>query len=126
MRSQRKYIFTKDEVHSYANDWLAKSLRLKYDGTICTTDTLIHILLVAAVRAVSIFAACRDLAGAPCDQTIRNALEASLPGVTELQQRLNRALATKLPKALVRKSRRIAGHPKRVAPKDFSIGAAQP
>jgi len=87
---------------------LAKSLRLKYDGTKCTADTLLQILLIAAARVVSIFAACRDLADAPCDQTIRNALEASLPGVTELEQRLNRALATELPKALFRKSRRIA------------------
>jgi len=108
MRSQGKYIITKDEVHSYANDWLAKSLRFKYDGTKCSTDTLLQLLLIAAARAVSIFAACRDLADAPCDQTIRNALDASLPGLTELERRLNRALATELPKALFRKSRRIA------------------
>jgi DDE family transposase len=57
---------------------------------------------------VSIFAACRDLADAPCDQTIRNALGATLPGLTELERRLNRSLATELPKALFRKPRRIA------------------
>jgi putative transposase len=69
---------------------------------------LLQILLLAAARAASIFAVCRDLADAPSDQTIRNALAASLPEVPELQRRLNRALATKLPKALVRKARIIA------------------
>ncbi len=44
----------------------------------------------------------------PTDQTIRNALQASLPEISELERRLNRSLCTKLPKALFRKSRRIA------------------
>ena len=54
------------------------------------------------------FAACRDLADAPCDQTIRNALNATLPGICELEQWLNRSLATELPRALFHKSRKIA------------------
>ena len=33
MRSHEQYIITKDEVHSYANDWLKKSLRFEYEGT---------------------------------------------------------------------------------------------
>ena len=49
-----------------------------------------------------------DLADAPSDQTIRNGLAASLPDIPELERRLNRALATKLPKALLRKARIIA------------------
>jgi hypothetical protein len=65
-------------------------------------------MLIAASRMVSIFAACRDLANAPCDQTIRNALDATLPGITELERRLNRSLATEFPKALFHKSRVIA------------------
>jgi len=48
------------------------------------------------------------LADAPADQTIRNALQASLPEMSELERRLNRSLSTNLPKALFRKSRRIA------------------
>lgn len=57
---------------------------------------------------VSIFAACRDLDDAPCDQTIRNALASTLPQINVLERLLNRAFTTKLPKALFRKSRRIA------------------
>lgn len=108
MRSRRDYIVTKDEVYDYANRWLGAALKLEYQGTKCTGDTLLQILLIAAARVVSVFAACRDLADAPCDQTIRNALQASLPEIGELERRLNRALATKLPKALSRQARIIA------------------
>lgn len=108
MRSRPDYIVTKDAVYSYANQWLSAALRLEYQGTKCTSDTLLQILLIAAARVVSIFAACRDLADAPCDQTIRNGLRASLPELAELERRLNCALGTKLPKALSRKSRIIA------------------
>lgn len=108
MRSRPDYIITKDEVHGYANHWLASALRLDYEGRKCTGGTLIQILLIAAARVVSIYAACRDLADAPCDQTIRNALGASLPEMAELRRRLNRALSTDLPRALRRKARMIA------------------
>jgi putative transposase len=108
MRSQTDYIVTKDEVYSYASDWLASALRLEYAGTKCTGSILLHVLLIAAARVVSIFAACRDLADAPSDQTIRNALAATLPDLPELERRLNRALASELPKALRRKSRMVA------------------
>lgn len=108
MRSRTDYIVTKDEVYSYANDWLASALRLEYAGTKCTASILLQVLLIAAARVVSIFAACRDLADAPSDQTIRNALAATLPDLPELERRLNRALATKLPKALKRKARMVA------------------
>jgi hypothetical protein len=107
MRSRRDYIVTKDEVYGYANHWLGSALRLEYEGTKCTASTLLQILLIAAARVVSVFAACRDLTDAPSDQTIRNALAASLPAMPELEQRLCRALATELPKALRRKARMI-------------------
>jgi putative transposase len=108
MRSRPDYIVTKQEVYGYANHWLGSALRLEYEGTKCTASTLLQILLIAAARVASIFAVCRDLADAPSDQTIRNALAASLPGIAELQRRLNRALCTKLPKALWHKARIIA------------------
>ena len=108
MRSRSDYIVTKDEVYGYANHWLGSALRLEYEGTKCTASTLLQILLMAAARVASIFAVCRDLADAPSDQTIRNALSRSLPDIAELERRLNRALCTKLPKALSRKARIIA------------------
>jgi len=108
MRSRTDYILTKAEVHGYANHWLSSSLKLKYEGTKCTASTLLQVLLIAASRMSSVFAVCRDLADGPCDQTIRNALCESLPEISELQRRLNLCLVTKLPKALLSKSRRIA------------------
>ena len=55
-----------------------------------------------------VFAACRDLADAPCSRTIYNALLATLPDMRELERRLNRSLCHKLPKSLLRKSRILA------------------
>lgn len=108
MRSQTDYMVTKDEVYGYASHWLGSALKLEYEGTKCTASTILQILLIAASRVVSVFAVCRDLADAPCDQTIRDALAASLPEIAELERRLNRSLSADLPKALFRKSRRIA------------------
>jgi len=108
MRSRTDYIVTKQEVHGYANHWLAKSLKLEYEGRKCNASTLMQVLLLAASRVASIFAVCRDLADAPCDQTIRKALGEALPDIAELQRRLNCSLATELPKPLFRKSRVVA------------------
>ncbi len=108
MRSSGEYIITKSEVHAYAEDWLGTALRLEYRGYKCTSGTLLQILLIAAARVVSLFAACRALADAPSDQTIRNALAATLPEIGELERRLNLALVRHVPKALRGKSRMVA------------------
>ena len=108
MRSQSEYIITKSEVHAYAEDWLGTALRLEYQGYKCSTSVLLQVLLIAAARVVSLFAACRDLADAPSDQTVRNALAATLPEIAELERRLNLALVRNVPKALRRKSRMVA------------------
>jgi len=108
MRSQSEYIITKSEVHAYAEDWLGTALRLEYQGYKCTTPILLQVLLLAAARTVSLFAACRDLADAPSDSTVRNALLATLPDIGILEQRLNQTLCTELPRAVRRKSRIVA------------------
>lgn len=108
MHSQSEYIISKDEVHDCANLWLGSALKLEYRGYKCKGAMVLHILLIAASRVVSIFAACRDLADAPSDDTVRNALFATLPEIAELEKRLNRSLCTELPKSLTKKSRKIA------------------
>ena len=108
MRPRTEYIITKADVHAYAEDWLGTALRLEYQGYKCSTSILLQILLIAAARVVSLFAACRDLADATSDQTIRNALAATLPGIGELERRLNLALVAHVPRALRRKSRMVA------------------
>lgn len=62
MHSQTKYIVTEEEVYGYANDRLSTALRLEHWGHEGTSSVLISILLIAAARVVSVFAACRDLA----------------------------------------------------------------
>ena len=69
MHSQSEYIITKQEVHDYANLWLGAALKLEYKGYKCNGTVLLQILLIAASRVVSIFAACRDLADAPSDDS---------------------------------------------------------
>ena len=109
MRSRKnEYVITKDEVHGYANEWLAGALKLEYHGRKCSGHVILQVLLIAASRVVSIFAACRDLADAPTHTTMFNALHATLPEVQELERRLNQALVSKVPRALKSKSRVVA------------------
>ena len=108
MRSQTDYIATRHDAYRLAERWLGKALKFDYKGTKCDGRILLQILLVAAARIVSIYAACRDLGCGPTDQTIRNALARTMPDLPELERRLNRALATDLPKALFRKARMVA------------------
>ena len=108
MRSQTDYIVTKHDTYRLAELWLGKALKFDYEGTKCDGRKLLQVLLVAAARVASIYATCRDLVDGPTDQTIRNAMAATLPELPELERRLNRALATDLPKALFRKARMIA------------------
>jgi len=65
MRSRTNYIMTKEEVYKYSENWLSTALRLDYEGCKCTISVLFRILLIAAGRVVSVFAACWDLADAP-------------------------------------------------------------
>lgn len=108
MRSRGQYIITKDEVYGYANEWLSAALRLEWGGYKCTSSVVFQILLIAAARVVSVFAACRDLADAPSSHAVYDALLASLPELKGLQRRLNDCLCHKLPRALSRKSRVLA------------------
>jgi putative transposase len=108
MRSRKDYLITKEEVYRHAESWLTEKLPLKCTGRKCTTSVVFQVLLIAAARVVSVFAACRDLADAPCSRSVFKALSASLPKIGELEKQLNRSLCHKLPKALLRKSRVVA------------------
>jgi putative transposase len=92
------------EVHDLAGGIVRQHLQLKDHGPKCTVANLLLVLFFAAARAGSIFDACRRLRNAPTDQAVRNALVVQLPEMGELEQRLNQALAAKLPKGLFRKS----------------------
>jgi putative transposase len=69
---------------------------------------MITVLLYAAARITSLSDACARLCRAPSDETLRQALLATLPQRGPLQRRLNRALSGDLPKVLFKRPQRIA------------------
>ena len=100
MRSRTKYTITSRDVHDRAASTLQRLIQLTDHGPKCRASLLITILLYAASRITSVFDACQRLAGAPSDQALRDALRATLPSISVLEQRLNAGLAADLPKAL--------------------------
>jgi putative transposase len=103
-----QYILTPQQVQAHAASLLHRHLRLRDYGRTATVARVLHVLFAAAAWLTSIHDACRRLRGAPCDETLRQALFATLPDYQELQRRLNRALVADLPKALRRRRRKLA------------------
>ena len=108
MRSRKYHTISKAELQSHAEVWLSTALRLEYQGYTCNTSILWKVLLFAAARLLSILAACEALAEAPSDQTIRNALVATLPEILVLEKRIQEALCNRIPKVVYRKQRQIS------------------
>ncbi len=100
MRSGTKYTISSREVHDRTASTIQTHVGLADHGHKCTASVIISILLYAASRITSIFDACQRLAAAPSDQSLRDALRATLPPIDELERRLNAGLAADLPKAL--------------------------
>lgn len=103
-----QYTVTRSEVHHHTQRRLEHHLHLADYSRKCTQQVLRSVVLAAAARLSSLFAACLRLAKAPSPETVRKALLATLPEQAELQRRLNRALATDLPQALKRRRQRLA------------------
>jgi hypothetical protein len=111
MRSRMNSIVSCSEVHQWALLWLMKGELLKERGrrSKCTPTVVWSIVLRAAARMISIFAACRDLANAPSQQAVFDALEAGLPRTLPvLEKRLNWALTTSWPRRLQRRRWQVA------------------
>jgi hypothetical protein len=96
-------------VHSWALSWLLQARLLKDHGWLCTAAVVLNVMLRAASRSISIPAACRDLANAPCDQAVRDALADGLPKTLPvLERRLNEALTCELPRRMRRRRWQVA------------------
>ena len=91
---------THRDVQGYCHGLLDRHLRLPDYSKKCTSGLLCWVLLYVAAKATTVAQACRRLRGAPCDQTVYDALEATLPDRLGLQRRLNAALRASLPKAV--------------------------
>lgn len=97
------------QAHQWALAWLLQADLLKTRGRVCTAVVVWSIVLRAAARMASIFAACQDLAHAPSSQAVFDALLAGLPKtLSVLERRLNASLTGHLPRRLRRRAWRVA------------------
>jgi hypothetical protein len=109
MRSRMNYTITSGQVYSWTLTSLLQAKLVKDHGWRCTAQVVLGIVLRAAARSISVFAACRDLAGGPCGQAVMDALEETLPKtVPVLEGRLNEALTDPLPRRMRRRSWEVA------------------
>jgi hypothetical protein len=109
MRSRKNSIVSSTEIHQWALQWLLDARLLKDHGPLCTAVVVWNVLLRAASRMISVFAACRDLAHAPSQQAVFNALADGLPRTLQvLEKRLNWALTTSWPRRLRRRAWQVA------------------
>jgi hypothetical protein len=110
MRSRMNSIVSCSEVHQWALSWLVEAKLLKDCGRYrCTATVVWSIVLRAAARLISVFAACHDLVKAPSQQAVFDALEAGLPRTLPvLEERLNWALTTPWSRRLKRRRWEVA------------------
>src|SRR5215217_8364535 len=90
---------TDKDVLCHARSCLRRHLPLQADGSVCSTDDLLHVLLCVAVNRTTIEAACADLLATPDPETIRRYLNSQLrvEDLPALQEHLNAALADAIP-----------------------------
>jgi putative transposase len=101
---------TDDQVLARAHDLLQAHLPLMAEGSCCTTDDLLNVLLGLAVNRGTVEAVCTDWAEAPDPETIRHYLNEQLcvEDLPELEQRLNAALRAEVPRRVWRRAREVA------------------
>ncbi|MGD2207095.1 MAG: transposase [Anaerolineae bacterium] len=101
---------TDDQVLEHTSQSLEAHLPLVAEGYKCTTEYLLHILLIAAARGCTIEAACAELSGGPSAETVRQYLHAQLTPerLPEFEASVNELLASQVPARLWRKAQDIA------------------
>jgi hypothetical protein len=109
MRSRKIHTISSREVHGWALNWLLAADLLKDHGWLCKAAVVWNVVLRAAARMTSTFAACRDLSEGPCGQSVFDALSAGLPKTLKvLERRLNESLTHHLSRAMRRRTWRVA------------------
>jgi putative transposase len=101
---------TDDQVLTEARAVLRAHLPVTADGTYCTTDDLLNVLLGIAVNRGTLEAVCTDWATAPDPETVRRYLNEQLcvEDLPELERRLNAALRAEVPRRVWRQAREVA------------------
>lgn len=109
MRSRKSHTISSREVHQWAIEWLVQARLIADHGWLCTAVVVWSVVLRAAARMTSIYAACRDLANAPSDQAVFNALNGGLPKtLSVLERRLNESLTGHLSRTMRRRAWEVA------------------
>ena len=101
-------ILTSAHVQHHTATLLRTELGLQDYGNRCRVLTLLAVVFAACCRLCSLSAAGRGLRHVPCRETVRKALHHNLPGLGELERRLNRALVAELPRRLRKRRQRLA------------------
>jgi putative transposase len=99
-----------DQVLDHARTLLREELPLTADGSCCTTDDLLNVLLGIAVNRGTLEAVCQDWTNAPDPETARGYLNEQLcvEDLPALEQCLNRALRAEIPRRVWRQARDVA------------------
>lgn len=95
-------------VHDHAAGYLQEYVGIQDHGPKCTSSVLVSVLFFAAAWTSTLAAACKRLRRAPSDQAVRDALDAMLPGMDELEARFNRAFSAQAHKSLRKRPQPIA------------------
>ena len=101
---------TDQEVLDYARTGLQEHLPLVAEGYQCSTTDLLDALLGVAVGRDTLESVCADWLETPDADTIRGYLNKQLTveGLSELERRLNTALAAEIPQRVWRQARDVA------------------
>jgi putative transposase len=99
-----------DQVLDHARETLREHLLLTADGTCCTTDDLLNVLLGVAVNRGTLEAVCADWVEVPNPETVRGYLNGQLcvEDLPDLERRLNAALRADIPARVWRQAREVA------------------
>jgi hypothetical protein len=108
MRPGREFKLCFNQVQGLAQRILGSVCHPGDPSSVCPVTAVLHVVVVAAGRMLSIFAACLQL-NSLSDQTVRNHLRTVLPKrLHVLQARLNQALLEPLPARTRRRARDLA------------------
>jgi hypothetical protein len=101
---------TEQQVLDHARAGLEEHLPLKAEGSKCSTEDLLNVLLAVGVNGGTIESVCADLVGTPNPETVRQYLNEQLTveDLHDLEQSLNAALAAQLPSRVWRQAQDVA------------------
>ena len=102
------HTINKREVKDYAIFVLRSALKFVATTTQTRVETLIDIVIGAAVRCSSIEQTCKQHKDAPCGKTVRSHLEQQFESLEDAEIRINRGLRKSIPKQLRRKPMKVA------------------